>query len=76
MANGFVRGVLSTRKQRQSFLYIRVIVSVACAGFAYTYFGGIIGTIAAIILLFLSYLTVAPIIAFTLCFFEWLLRMA
>ncbi|MEI6336869.1 MAG: hypothetical protein WCS87_20105 [Methylococcaceae bacterium] len=75
MANSFVRGVLSTKRKRQNFFNIRMLVTFACAGAAYNFFGGTVGVVAGFVAIFISYMTVAPIVAFTLCLLEWLLQM-
>lgn len=82
MSNGFIRSVLSTQKQRQRFFWFRNVISLLCPlGVLHLFKDGYIPIpssldwliwVLAFASIFIGYLTIAPIIAFAVCFLEHL----
>lgn len=70
---GFIKSVLSTKKQRQSFFYFRNLTALACALVTFKYIGGSIGLGLAVVALVVGYMTVAPVVAFIICLLEQML---
>lgn len=70
MEKSFVQSVLSTKKQRQAFYYFRGIVSLLCAVAVFKMAPEEWSIILAGAGLVVSYLTVAPVIAFIICLAE------
>lgn len=78
MSNGFIRSVLSTQKQRQRFFWFRNVISMGCAYGAFQFFvtTGMAQELvwgAAFAALVISYFTLAPVVAFIICFIEQML---
>lgn len=73
MLKSFTRSVLSTKTQRQRFFYFRNITAFLCGIAVFTFVGGTAGYILAVVAFLLSYITVAPIVAFIICLAEQLL---
>lgn len=73
MARGFVQSVLSTKKQRQAFFYFRNLIAFACALVTFKFVNGSLGLGLAVVTLILSYMTIAPVVAFVICLFEQML---
>ncbi|WP_296246270.1 hypothetical protein [uncultured Stenotrophomonas sp.] len=69
----FVQGVLSSRKQRQRFFYFRSFITIGCGIAAFKLFDGDIALLVGLGGLVVGYFTVAPVVAFLICFFEQLL---
>jgi hypothetical protein len=72
VTKGYIRSVLSTKTQRQRFFYVRNLIAFLCAVATFQFFGGAIGGGLAAVALLLSYITVAPVIAFIICLIEQL----
>lgn len=70
MGTGFISNVLSSKKQRKRFFWFRNVISVFFAFLAYQEVGGTLGWLALALALIVSYFTVAPTIAFVICFIE------
>lgn len=78
MSNGFIRSVLSTQKQRQRFFWFRNVISMLCAYGVFQFFAntGVAQELvwaAALAALVISYFTLAPVVAFIICFIEQML---
>lgn len=70
MKTGFIQSVLSTRKQRQRFCWVRNMAAFICAALVFHEFGDTLGGVLVALTLVLSYFTIAPIIAVAACLFE------
>jgi hypothetical protein len=70
MSRGFIGSLLSTRKQRQRFFYFRNLAAFAGAVGAYSYVGGMGGLALAAGALVVGYFTLAPVVAFAICYIE------
>ncbi len=73
MVKGFVKSVLSTKKQRQAFFYFRNLIALACALVSFKYIGGSIGLGVGVVVLVVGYMTIAPVVAFIICLLEQML---
>lgn len=70
MLKSFVRGVLSSQKQRQRYYYFKNGIAFVSGLFIFVQLGGVIGFALGIVGAFIAIFTIAPIIAFLICLIE------
>lgn len=69
-SRSFVASVLSTQKQRQRFYYFRYFTALFCAFGAFQAVDGPVGIGLGVVSLIIGYFTIAPVVAFLVCFIE------
>jgi hypothetical protein len=73
MLRSFVNDVLSSRKQRQRFSWLRIMISFATAFVVGSQFSDALAIALGLLTLPIAYITVAPVLAFTICLLEGML---
>jgi hypothetical protein len=73
MLKSLVGSVLSSTKQRQRFIWFRLVISLVAAFWVSAYFSGLVALGLGVAAFPIAYMTVAPVLAFSICLVEGIL---